>query len=140
MTDELSTLKAALEMYQSQYTATDRLWSYFSAVSLAVVAYTISSEKVKRIFPEATAVIAGYLVFCVGNFQALSAGQAQLITLASLVRERGVKAGVDTSSFAPFSVPELQHYYIAVITSISLATLVLAWYRGRAAKKEKPAG
>jgi hypothetical protein len=37
-------------------------------------------------------------------------------------------------------VPELQHYYIAVITSISLATLVLAWYRGRAAKKEKPAG
>jgi len=129
--DLLSVLKTALDLYQSQYTATDRLWGYFSAVSLAVVAYTISSEKVTRIFPEALAVIAAYLVFCLGNFRALQAAQVQLLQLADLVRERGKAAGINVDSFEPFPVEELRQYYIAVVAAICIATLLLAWYRGK---------
>jgi len=131
MGEEQSLLKAALDMYQAQYTATDRLWGYFSAVSLALVAYTISSEKVKRIFPEAVVVIGAYLIFCIGNFSALSTNQTQLIALGKLVQDRGARAGIDMSSFAPFAVDQLQHYYVAVVIAIALATLLLAWYRGR---------
>jgi hypothetical protein len=64
MADEQLLLKAAMDMYQAQYTATDKLWGYFSVVSLALVAYTISSEKVTRIFPEAVAVLAGVATPC----------------------------------------------------------------------------
>ena len=89
MGEEQSLLKAALDMYQAQYTATDRLWGYFSAVSLALVAYTISS--------------------------------------------------IDMASFAPLSVEQLQHYYFAVVVAITLATLLLAWYRGRKPSTSEPA-
>lgn len=75
-----------MDMYQAQYTATDKLWGYFSVVSLALVAYTISSEKVTRIFPEALAVLTAYVVFCFGNFAALEASQRQLVALADLLR------------------------------------------------------
>jgi hypothetical protein len=60
----LAALKMAIDMYQAQYAATDKLWAYFSTVSLALVAYTISSDKVTRLFPEALSAAGACLVFC----------------------------------------------------------------------------
>lgn len=34
---ELSELKTALDLYASQYGATDKLWTYFSSITLAVL-------------------------------------------------------------------------------------------------------
>jgi hypothetical protein len=116
--DPLAFFKVAMDMYQAQYTATDRLWGYFSAVSLAVVAYTISSEKITRVFPEAVTVVVTYLVFCLGNFAALAASQAQLLK---------------ASLFQPFSIAELRGFYAAVVLAICAATLLLAWHRAKRA-------
>jgi hypothetical protein len=130
-TDTLALFKVAMSMYQAQYTATDRLWGYFSAVSLAVVAYTISSEKITRVFPEAMTVVITYIVFCLGNFAALAASQKQLLMLAGVVRSRGASAGLNASSFQPFSVTDLRGFYGAVVLVICAASLLLAWHRGR---------
>lgn len=129
--EALALFKLAIDMYQAQYSATDRLWGYFSAVSLAVVAYTISSEKVTRVFPQAVTVVVAYLVFCVGNFGALSMAQRQLVVIAEVVRAHGKLAGIDAAAFQPYSVAQVQGFYIAVVSTICLATLLLAWHRGR---------
>jgi hypothetical protein len=131
--DPLAFFKVAMDMYQAQYTATDRLWGYFSAVSLAVVAYTISSEKITRVFPEAVTVVVTYLVFCLGNFAALAASQAQLLMLAGVVQDRGNTAGLKASLFQPFSIAELRGFYAAVVLAICAATLLLAWHRAKRA-------
>lgn len=133
MADEQTLLKAAMDMYQAQYAATDRLWGYFSVVSLALVAYTISSEKVTRVFPEALAVLTAYVVFCFGNFAALEASQRQLVALADLLRARGKAAGVNVEAFKSFDPSDLKLYYVAVVLAICVATILLAWYRGQKA-------
>jgi hypothetical protein len=51
MSDSLAVLKSVMDIYQAQYSATDKLWGYFSPVTLALVAYTISSDKVFESFP-----------------------------------------------------------------------------------------
>src|SRR3954471_13258258 len=99
MSDSLAVLKAAMDMYQAQYAATDKLWAYFSTVSLALVAYTISSDKVTRVFPEALTAVLAYLVFCAGNFAALSAAQRQLHSLAEIVKTHGKSHNLDPDSF-----------------------------------------
>ena len=133
-TDPLALFKIAMDMYQAQYAATDRLWGYFSVVSLAVVAYTISSEKITRVFPEAMTVVVTYVVFCIGNFAALATSQAQLLMLAEVLRTRGSSAGLNAATFQPFSVSELKGFYFAVVLALCAATLLLAWHRGRRAK------
>jgi hypothetical protein len=129
--DPLASFKIAMDMYQAQYGATDRLWGYFSAVSLAVVAYTVSSEKITRLFPEAFTVVVAYVVFCFGNCKALAAAQAQLLMLAEVVRSRGASAGLNATAFQPFSMADLRGFYVAVVLAICGATLLLAWHRGR---------
>lgn len=131
MSDSLSLLKTAMDMYQSQYTATDKLWAYFSTVSLALVAYTISSDKVTRVFPEAVAAVGAYIAFCLGNFSALSTSQNQLVALAEIVRNQGQAQDIDLTSFQPFSASEVGLFYWVVVATIVGASLMLAWYRSR---------
>lgn len=129
MSESLTVLKTAMDMFQAQYIATDKLWGYFSTVTLALVAYTISSDKVTRIFPEATGAVAAYLVFCLGNFFALRASQQQLISLAGIVRQEGKAQGLNLESFTPFSTDELGIFYGSVVGIIVIATFGLVWFR-----------
>jgi hypothetical protein len=129
MSESLPLLKTAMDMYQAQYTATDKLWAYFSAVSLALVAYTISSGKVLSVFPEAVTAVAAYLTFCIGNFSALSAAQEQLVALAKIVRTQGKLHDLNEKNFRVFSSAEVARFYWLVVAVIVGATIGLAWYR-----------
>jgi hypothetical protein len=124
-------LKAAMDMYQAQYTATDKLWAYFSTVSLALVAYTISSDKVTRVFPEAVAAVVAYVTFCIGNFSALDASQRQLVSLSKIVQLQGKAYNLDPMSFPVFSSREVAKFYWLIVAVMVGASLFLAWYRGR---------
>lgn len=132
MSDSLSLLKTAIDMYQAQYTATDKLWAYFSTVSLALVAYTISSDKVSRVFPEAIAAVAAYLTFCIGNFSALSAAQEQLLALARIVRTQGAQHDISENNFRVFSATEVAWFYWLVVAVIVGASIGLASFRSKA--------
>jgi len=131
MGDSMSVLKDAMDMYQAQYVATDKLWAYFSTASLALVAYTISSDKVTRVFPEALAAVVAYLVFCAGNFAALSASQRLLFSLAEIARTSGKPHNLSEGSFTVFTPSEVGAFYWTLVAAIVLASLGLAWYRGR---------
>src|SRR5689334_15008338 len=89
MDSALIQLKDALDLYQVQYGATDRLWTYFSTVSLALVSYAIGSDRLSKSFIETAVVLATYLVFCIGNHAALSAAQAQLVSLGKMAKGLG---------------------------------------------------
>lgn len=131
MTESLTVLKTAMDMYQAQYMATDKLWGYFSTVTLALVAYTISSDKVTRIFPETIGAVGAYIAFCIGNFAALSSSQRQLISLSDVVQHEGKAQDVDLTSFTPFPVDALGWFYWLVVISIIIVTFGLVWFRSR---------
>lgn len=135
MSESLTLLKTAIDMYQAQYTATDKLWAYFSTVSLALVAYTISSDKVTRVFPEALTAVAAYLTFCIGNFSALSAAQEQLLALARMVRTQGAPHGITDANFRVFTTAEVAWFYWLVVVVIAAASIGLAAFRGKAKNK-----
>lgn len=129
MSDSVVELKARVDMYQAQYAATDKLWAYFSTVSLALIAYTVSSEKVTRVFPEGVVVVAAYLAFCAGNFSALKASQRQLVALAALVHKAGADFGVTDKSFPVFPVRRVTNFYWLVVCVIVGVSLGLAAIR-----------
>ncbi|MCY1401917.1 hypothetical protein D9M71_170440 [compost metagenome] len=86
--NEMLNLKDALELYQTQYSQVDKLWSYFGTCTLAVLGFSIGSEKATRSMREVTAIIVGYLVFCFGNYCALILAQRQLMDFAIQAAER----------------------------------------------------
>jgi len=85
--------KESLDAFQSQNSSTDRLWAYFSAVSLAVAGYAISN--IDTITTARVLAISGaYAVFCINNNLALGAAQTLLISLAQITRDTGSANGV----------------------------------------------
>jgi hypothetical protein len=122
-------LKTAMDMYQSQYNATNNLWTYFSSVSLALVAYTISSGKVARIRPEAISAVGAYFAFCIGNFLALKKSQLQLIDLGKVVQAQGKAQSLNLDSFEAFSESDVTFFYWLVFAAIVIASLVIVRYR-----------
>ncbi len=82
---ELLSLKDAMDIYQIQYSHVDQLWNYFSATTLAVLGYTIGSDKATRSMQGAYVIILGYFVFCIGNLAALFHSQLQLVQFANIV-------------------------------------------------------
>ncbi len=75
----MSTYQNAIDLisvYQTQYSQVDKLWGYFSVVSLAVAGFVIGSDKATKSFKESMAVVLVYISFCIGNNMALVKGQA----------------------------------------------------------------
>jgi hypothetical protein len=74
----------AIDLYHTQYSQVNKVWSYLGTVTAAMLGFTIGSDKATRSMKDVTAIICGYLVFCIGNFSALSLGQRQLIDFANI--------------------------------------------------------
>jgi hypothetical protein len=127
----LTEVKAALELYLAQYDATDKLWAYFSSVTLAVIGFSIASEKASRSFLEASIVAAGYLLFCFGNFQALFLSQKQLLQFAELARTISDKHKVTMNHLTPFAPENVARFYWFVAAAVVLSVLVITWRRRR---------
>jgi hypothetical protein len=126
---ELGELKAALDLYATQYAATDKLWAYFSSVTLAVVGFSVASDKVSKSFVEASIVVVGYFVFCVGNFKALYLSHQQLIEFVALVRPIAEKYHVALSTLEPFPAVSVARFYWAVVSSVCASVLFITWRR-----------
>ena len=132
-TTQLQDLKAVLDLYLAQYSATDKLWAYFSTVTLAVIGFSVGSEKVSKSFLEASVVVGGYLVFCVGNYKALSRSQDQLVQFADLARAVADKHNVPMTALVPFESAHTGAFYWAVALAVGTSVLLITWRRRRAA-------
>src|SRR4051812_12614231 len=113
--DALTAIKAAMDLYIAQYNATDKLWAYFSTVTVAVLGFSVGSDKVSKSFLEAWIVVAGYVVFCLGNYSALALAQEQLIAFAALASRVAQHHSVDlTAALRTFPVAYETVFYWAV--------------------------
>jgi hypothetical protein len=133
MADPFS-LKEALDIYQTQYSQVDRLWSYFGTFTLAILGFTIGSEKATKSIKEVAAIIIGYLVFCSGNFKALILGQEQLLEFAEFARKAAKYKQVKLDSLYPLPLDDVTRYYWCVVTAVCIGVIFIAWKRQREAK------
>jgi len=128
-TTELTELKAALDLYLAQYNATDKLWAYFSTVTLAVLGFSVGSDKVSKSFFEASIVVVSYVLFCFGNYSALSLSQQQLVQFAALARSVAEKHKVQMSALQPFSVDAVAGFYWVVVAAVCVGILLITYRR-----------
>lgn len=131
---ELLSLKDALDLYQSQYSQVDKLWSYFGTFTLAILGFTIGSEKATKSMKEVTAIIIGYLVFCSGNFSALSLGQKQLIDFAHIAIDAAKTNGLNLKNLEPLTTFDIASFYWSVVTAVCLGVIFIAWKRQHAVR------
>ena len=118
-----------LELYQTQYTQTDKLWGYFGTVTLAVLAFSLGSEKATKSMKEAGIIIIGYLVFCFGNYSALYKAQAQLIEFSTYASNAAKLAGIPFKHLAPFELAWLTGFYWCVVAAVSIGIILITRWR-----------
>ena len=133
-------LKDVFDIYQAQYNATDKLWAYFSTVTLTVLGFSVGSDKVSKSFLEASIVVIGYIVFCLGNFRALELAQKQLIQFADLIRYVAGSHGFNMSDLVPIPVDNAQNFYWAVVTAVSAGILLITFRRQCLIKAKSESG
>lgn len=126
---ELLSLKDALDLYQTQYSQVDKLWSYFGTVTLAILGVTIDSEKATKSMKEVSVITIGYLVFCVGNLSALSLGQKQLIDFAHIAMDAAERKGLNLKNLEPLTTLDIASFYWSVVTAVCLGVVFIAWKR-----------
>ena len=131
----MSTCETVVELmtiYQNQYTQVDKLWSYFSFVSIAVAGFVISNDKATKSFREAIAVVIAYGVFCGGNNIALVKGQSLLHDLSITASNAAIKANVVKADFTAVGPNEVFWFQLIVASSVCVGTLVIARLRQKA--------
>lgn len=124
----------AIKLYQEQYAQVDKLWGYFSVITLAVVGYAIGAkEKVHSLF-ETTVIVIAYLTFCIGNHSALILGQEQLHQFAYYAVELSKQSGMDFSKLNPLDVIWIKTFHIMVAISVSISIFILTLIRAKGNK------
>lgn len=133
---DVSSVKEAVDLYQAQYAQVDKLWSYFGTITIAVLGFSVGSDKVTKSILEATIVILGYVVFCMGNFNAIALAQKQLLQFSNIVLITSKNAGIELTSLTPFSVEQIQTFYWAVVVAVSGGILLITLRRHREKTQE----
>jgi len=77
-------------------------------------------------FIESLAIVAAYLIFCVGNHKALIAGQKQLEQFATIAKSCALKAELDVSSIKPIPHRQVKKFHLSVIAAVSIGVLIVA--------------
>lgn len=127
--EELLTLKEAFDLYQTQYSQVDKLWSYFGTITLAVLGFSIGSDKATKSIKEAAIIIFGYLVFCAGNFKALSHAQEQLVDFAGMAMRAANAKGIEMKSLEPLSTSSMSWFYWCVVVAVCAGIAFITWRR-----------
>ncbi|WP_139117553.1 hypothetical protein [Endozoicomonas atrinae] len=94
MQDNVQLAFDAIQLYQTQYSQVDTVWGYFSAVTLAISGFVLGMKRSTKTIKQTIAIVAAYLVFCVGNHKALKSGQELLLDLGKNADFYAEKAGL----------------------------------------------
>ena len=129
--DELKVAMEAVGLYQVQYEQVDKLWNYFSVVTLATAGFVLGSERATRTIVESVTIVAAYLVFCFGNQEALLVGQEQLSQIYQMALPLAEKANFSIAAFKPIDTERVQRFHSAVALSVCAAVFIVAWLRNR---------
>ena len=130
-------IKEAFDIYMKHRDVIVQLWQFFSGGTLAVLGYTVGSEKATRGKAEVSAIILGYLVFSIGNAAAVVSSQMELREMA-----RGLKLLMSKSSLnETYAVAPIHPALFAVFYAVVVSAVCYAIYRtyiARAATAPNP--
>lgn len=121
-----------INIYQIQYSQVDKLWGYFSVVSLAVAGFVIGSDKSTKTIKETLAVTLAYICFCLGNSAALEKGQQLLCKLETAVITASKDTVLEMDTLEVFSVEYVFWFQFFVSLFVSVGILSIAWLRRKA--------
>ena len=107
-------LNEAIGLFQNQVSNMDSLWAYYSSAVLAVLGFTIASDKATRSRHEIAAIQIGFTLFSVGNALAIAGSQKSLIAISQLV----CLAGGEKELAEVFSIPQVIAFHAVVTISI----------------------
>lgn len=134
--DDIKIALDAINLYQTQYSQVDKIWGYFSVVTLAIAGFVIGSDKATRSLKEPCAIVAAYLIFCIGNHKALVAGQEQLEQFSIIAINLATTAKLDVSALQPITHEWVGYFHLSVIFAVCVGIMTIAWLRQKSHKKE----
>jgi len=124
------TLKDAFDMYQKQSDSVHKLWGYLSAVSIAVLGFTIGSEKVNWTTSAYVFIGLAYLIFAGSNLWVLRRSQQELGCISDGLKASSEKTGADAQKFLVTSVganPVTLFHAASIL--VVLGAIGFTWYQ-----------
>jgi hypothetical protein len=124
------TLKDAFDMYQKQSDSVHKLWGYLSAVSIAVLGFTIGSEKVNWTTSAYVFIGLAYLMFAGSNLWVLRRSQQELGRISEGLKVSADKNGDDAQKFVVASVQaDRVTLFHAASILVVLGAIWFSWYQ-----------
>ena len=122
-------LKDAFDMYQKQADSVHKIWAYFQAVSIAVVAYALGGQLPATVDGTRIVFACAYGVFAFSNLLVLYHTQKEMYDFVPVVREiaasvKGVGNKLVVNAFEPWTVV---FFHVFVSAAVVLATLFLGY-------------
>ena len=132
-------LKEAFEVYSKHRDVIVQMWSFYSTGTLAVLGYTIGSEKATHRWPEVFAILVGYIAFSVGNAWAVITSQHELKLMADGIKELLKNKPLETYyAVSPIEPGKFFAFYV-VVTSVVCAA-ILTKYASKVVRARKDSG
>lgn len=133
-------LKDAFDIYQKQSDSLHKLWAYFQAVSLAVLAYTVGSDKAQWSIWTYALISLSYIFFAISNQYVVALSQHELNRFSTAVQDATKTAGPIGKKL---TVEAVAVWRVRLFHSISAVVVLFAiwgtWYDKCVAPKQCPA-
>jgi len=122
-------LKEAFDIYQKQSDSIHKLWAYFQVISIAVLGYTIGSDKGKWLDSTYILVAVSYLVFAVANQWVVIFSQKELYKFGEAVRMASKNTGPIGEQLVVEAVkPWIVSLFHTFAAAMILAAIVATWH------------
>jgi hypothetical protein len=116
-------LKEAFDIYQKQSDSLHKLWAYFQVVSLAVLGYTVGSDKAQWGTETYLLIGASYLFFAIANQWVIVFSQKELENFGKAVTAAARESGPIGEKLAVQAVAPKK---VAIFHTVSLLVVLLA--------------
>ena len=122
-------LKEAFDIYQKQSDSMHRLWAYFQVVSLAVLGYTIGSDKGKWSDSTYLLIAGSYIFFAVANQWVVVFSQKELQKFGEAVKMASKNTGPIGEQLVVEAVkPRIVSLFHSFSAALVLAAIFVTWY------------
>lgn len=122
-------LKDAFDIYQKQSDSVHKLWGYFQIVSIAVLGYTVGSDKGQWSQTTYIIIAASYVFFACCNQWVVVLSQKELNRFASAVHESAEAAGPIGEKLSVKAVkPSRVRMFHTISSIVVLAAIWVTWH------------
>jgi hypothetical protein len=122
-------LKDAFDIYQKQSDSIHKLWAYFQVISLAVLGYTIGSDKTHWSDSTYKLIAASYLIFAIANQWVVIFSQKELHKFGNAVKMASKNAGPIGEQLVVEAVkPWIVSLFHTFSAAMILAAIAATWY------------